>query len=155
MAFYYQGIFKPKNPKKYKGNVNKIIFRSGLEKRFMLFLDNCPLIKIWNSEEIVVPYTSVDGKRHRYFVDFYVKTEIGQEWMVELKPFKQTKPPKKNNKNYLTESITFVKNQLKWESATKYAVSKGMRFVVITDKEIKAEYSDKKLYENLKESLEF
>ena len=30
----YSGIFKPFNKKKYKGNVNNIIYRSSWEKRF-------------------------------------------------------------------------------------------------------------------------
>ena len=31
-------------------------------------------VQEWGSEEIVIPYVSpVDGKRHKYYPDFYVK----------------------------------------------------------------------------------
>lgn len=153
MAYYMQGIFKPRNPKKYKGDVNKVIYRSGLERRFMLFLDNNSLIKIWSSEEYVVSYIGVDGKAHRYFIDFFVELNNGKKLLIELKPDKQRKPPKKNAKNYLKESITYVTNQLKWESAEKYAKKNGMKFVVVTDKQVKSDYSDNKILENIKESF--
>lgn len=43
----YKGRFTPKNPKKYVGDVNGIIYRSGLEKKFMLKLDSNPDVTYW------------------------------------------------------------------------------------------------------------
>lgn len=34
---YYQGKYKPKNPEKYVGDINNIIFRSSWERNFFFF----------------------------------------------------------------------------------------------------------------------
>ena len=40
----------------------------------MKWCDITHSVQEWGSEEIIIPYISpVDGKRHRYFPDFYVK----------------------------------------------------------------------------------
>ena len=103
----YKGKFKPKNPKKYKGNPTNIIYRSLLERRFMVYLDNTPAVLKWSSEEIIIPYVSpLDNRVHRYFPDFYMKykNSSGQivEDLIEVKPFKQTSPP--NPKRKLTKT---------------------------------------------------
>jgi hypothetical protein len=74
MAKYYQGRFKPKNPKKYMGDPTNIIYRSGWEFKLMRYLDVHPDVIEWGSEELIVPYRSpIDGRMHRYFPDFLVK----------------------------------------------------------------------------------
>ena len=74
MTSYYQGKFKPTNPKKYRGNPTNIIFRSGWELKFMKFCDTNKDILEWGSEEVIIPYKSpLDGRYHRYFPDFSVK----------------------------------------------------------------------------------
>ena len=57
----------------------------------MKWCDITPSVTEWGSEEIIIPYISpVDGRRHRYFPDFYVK--IGnKKYLVEVKPLRQTK----------------------------------------------------------------
>ncbi len=40
----HQGYFKPKNPQKYKGDPTNIIYRSGWELKFMLYVDSHPEI---------------------------------------------------------------------------------------------------------------
>ena len=94
----YKGKFRPKNPKKYKGNPTNIIYRSLLERRFMVYLDNTPAVLKWSSEEIIIPYVSpIDNRVHRYFPDFYMKfknkSNITVEQLIEIKPSKHTKPP--------------------------------------------------------------
>ena len=60
----------------------------------MKWCDFTPSIQEWGSEEIIIPYISpVDGKRHRYFPDFYVKIQ-NRKYLVEVKPFRQTMEPK-------------------------------------------------------------
>ena len=69
----YKGYFKPKNPKKYKGDPTNIIYRSSWECKLMIRLDEDPNVISWGSEEIIIPYRSpIDNKIHRYFVDFIV-----------------------------------------------------------------------------------
>ena len=67
----YKGKFTPKNPHKYRGDVNNIVFRSSWEYKLMKFLDDYDDVLEYGSEEIIIPYISpLDGKMHRYFVDF-------------------------------------------------------------------------------------
>ena len=69
----YQGKYKPKNPKKYKGDPSNIIYRSGWELKLMIRLDEDEQIISWGSEEIAIPYISpLDNKIHRYYPDFLV-----------------------------------------------------------------------------------
>ena len=93
----YKGKFHPSNRTKYKGDPDNITYRSLWERQVMKSLDENPNIVEWASEEVVIPYRSpIDGKMHRYFPDFYVKTSIGEQWLIEIKPKIQTKPPKKS-----------------------------------------------------------
>lgn len=104
-------------------------------------MDNNPSILRWGSEEVVIVYRSpVDGKKHRYYVDFVMemkdKTGNIKTILIEVKPKKQTSPPKKpekKTKTYLMESKTWAVNQAKWEAAKKVADSRGWEFHIITE----------------------
>lgn len=141
---FKQGYYKPKNPQKYKGDVNNVIYRSSWEKLFFVWADMNPAVLQWSSEEIVIPYVcDTDNKIHRYFVDAFirVKNKDGTivDCIVEIKPEAQTLPPKfpgKQTARYLNEVHTFVKNQSKWEAAKRYAEDRRMRFLIITEKEL-------------------
>ena len=62
----YSGKYKPRNPKKYKGNPTKIIYRSNWEKKFMHFCDSTDSILEWGSEEVIIPYRCpTEGRVHR------------------------------------------------------------------------------------------
>ena len=105
----YKGKYRPTNRKKYRGDVNNIIYRSLWERTFMKYCDDNPDIIEWGSEEIIIPYVSpIDGRRHRYFPDFFVKTSKGDKFLIEVKPKSQTKPPKvprrKTKKLYVATS---------------------------------------------------
>ena len=106
----YSGIFRPSNPQKYVGDYKNIIYRSSWECRVMNWLDKNPDILSWASEEVIVPYISpTDGKWHRYFPDFIAKIKqkdgTVMTYIIEVKPFEQTKMPvqKKKTKRYLKE----------------------------------------------------
>lgn len=138
------GLFKPKNPKKYRGNVKNIVYRSSWELKMMMSLDKDPNVIEWSSEEHTVSYKSpVDRKWHRYFPDMIV-TKIEpdksvQTYMIEIKPKKQTQPPKKSNKrtkSYINEVNTWGVNQAKWTFAEEYCKKKGWKFVIMTEKEL-------------------
>lgn len=141
---FLQGVFKPKNPKKYRGDPTKIIYRSSWERKFMDYCDLKDSIMEWSSESTVVPYRfDMDGKMHRYFIDFRItvreKDDSVQTYLVEIKPEKKTKPPKKptrKSKSYLFESMEYVKNQNKWDAARKYAVDRGWKFIVLTEHDL-------------------
>lgn len=140
---YHQGKYTPKNPEKYVGDVSNIVYRSGWEKRAMIFFDNNPSILKWGSEEHQVPYVSpVDSRVHRYFPDFLVllKNRDGQirRVMVEVKPSAQCKAPtgSKKTKRFLTEVSTYLVNQAKWKAATEWCNSNGFEFMIITEREL-------------------
>ena len=72
----YKGKFRPSIPMKYLGDYRNIIYRSLWELKFMKYCDSNQNILEWGSEEFFIPYTSpVDGKRHRYYPDFYIKVK--------------------------------------------------------------------------------
>ncbi len=140
----YKGLFKPKHPEKYKGNIKNIVYRSSWEMAFMLKLDHDVNILEWQSEEFCIPYTDpTDNSYHRYFPDFWYKDKANQCYVIEIKPSVQTKVPKrptgtsgKAYKRFITEAKTFARNQAKWESAQRYCVNKGWTFLVLTEKEL-------------------
>jgi len=130
----YSGRYIVKNPKKYEGDFNKVKYRSLWERQAFKWLDNNLGVIGWSSEEVIVPYRcKTDGKVHRYFVDLFIRTKNGKVFLIEIKPKKQTLPPKKpsrKTKRYLSEVMTYAKNQSKWEAATAYANKYGMTFEV-------------------------
>ena len=102
----YSGLYKPVNPKKYRGNPTRIIYRSLWERKFMVFCDNNPSILEWGSEEVIIPYRCpTDGRVHRYYPDFYIKVreKSGKltKYIIEVKPKKQTSPPHAKDKSCL------------------------------------------------------
>ena len=140
----YSGRFKPRNPQKYIGDPNNIIYRSSWECKMMSWLDQNPSIISWASEELIVPYISpVDNRKHRYFPDFIVKmrTKDGtlKTMMLEVKPKKQTIQPeirKRITKQYLAEVQTWGVNQAKWKAATEYCLDRGWEFRLITEEHL-------------------
>lgn len=138
MAFKtYQGIYKPNNKTKYKGDVTNVVYRSHWEKCVFMWCDKNSEVLEWSSEEIVIPYLhEVDKKIHRYFVDVYIKYKSGETVLVEIKPDAQTKPPTGNRRTrkYLEEGLTFVQNQCKWRAAQEFAEDRGWKFVIWTEK---------------------
>lgn len=137
----YSGKFSPKNKNKYKGNLNNIEYRSSWELTFFRWCDNNPKVVRWNSEEVIIPYFSkADNKHRRYFMDIWMKLSDGREFIFEIKPEKETKPPtkpkrmtEKAKKRLLKEAYTFQVNQDKWEAALKFSKQKGWTFKVLTE----------------------
>jgi hypothetical protein len=70
---------------------------------------------------------------HRYFVDLKITFATGAVYLIEIKPKKETVQPKKptrQTKRYITEVMTYVKNQSKWTAADIYAQQRGWIFEV-------------------------
>ena len=140
MAKSYQGLYKPTHPKKYVGDPKKIVYRSLLERRFMRYCDLNQDILFWASEELPIRYFNpIDKKYHSYFPDFVVKTSKQKKYMIEVKPSRQIGKPKlgkKKSKTYMRESFEYIKNQAKWQAAKSYCDDKGMKFKLITEKDL-------------------
>lgn len=140
----YKGKYIPTNPQKYKGNPNAIIFRSLWELKLFKYLDLSSNVLEWGSEEVIIKYVSpVDGKVHRYFVDCYAKIvdKDGnvRKFLIEVKPKKETLPPKKPKRQtpkYIREVYKYMTNLSKWRQASAYAEKYGMKFIILTEEEL-------------------
>ena len=135
----YSGKFQPIHTHKYKGDSNKIVFRSLWERQVFVWCDSNPGVLEWSSEEVIVPYVCrSDGKPHRYFVDLYVKLENGNVLLIEIKPHVQTQKPvfskRKKQSSMLVEAVTYAKNVSKWEAAEEYCRKRGWMFQIWTEK---------------------
>ncbi len=139
-----KGYFKPRHPKKYIGDVNKIVYRSSWELSFMNFLDNNESIEQWGSEIIAIPYRKpTTGRIHKYYPDFWIKYknkngDVVQE-VIEVKPEKETKQPTtvgKNKKTQLYEALTWSINKAKFKSARLFCDKYGMKWRVLTERHI-------------------
>ena len=140
MSKSFKGIYKPIKPEKYVGNPNNIVYRSLLERKFMVYCDNNPGITNWASEELAIRYYNpVDKKYHRYYPDFIVRTIKGDKILIEIKPSRQCKPPKtptKKTRAFMRSSFEYIKNRAKWEAATRYADDNNAKFKLITEKDL-------------------
>ena len=137
---FHKRKYTPIFPEKYTGDPTNIIMRSSWETMFASWCDKNPSVVKWSSEETIIPYRCpTDNHIHRYFVDFKITVNTGKSYLVEVKPYNQTQLPEypgKRTQRYLIESLTFMKNQAKWEAATNYAKDRGWEFKIITEHEL-------------------
>ncbi len=143
MAESIKSKYKPENPRKYKGDYKNIICRSSWERKFCRWCDLNESILEWGSEEFFIPYRAPDGKVRRYFPDFIMKVKENngeiKTYVIEVKPAKQTKPPKKKKrvtKSYIYECTTYAVNQAKWKAADEWCKDHKIEFKIITEKEL-------------------
>jgi len=143
---YQQGVFPIKHPEKYKGSL-PAIYRSKPEFRLMKYFDTIDRVVEWGSESVIIPYIKpVDGKVHRYYIDFYCKFRNPDgtftKWLIEYKPYRQTIMPvkgRKSEKTWLYQEIFWATNMSKFKAATEYAHSIGAKFQVLTEKDLPPE----------------
>ena len=144
MAESIKSRYKPVNPKKYQGNPNNIICRSSWERKFCQWADKKESVISWASEEISIPYISPkDNRSHKYYPDFLIKVKESSDkikiYVVEVKPKKQTIPPKKRKritKSYIYECQTYAVNQAKWRAASEFCKDNRIEFKIITEDEL-------------------
>ena len=140
----YKGNYRPSSPKKYKGNLHNIVYRSLWERKFMIYCDKNENILEWASEELAVPYRSpIDNRVHRYFPDFYIKVKESngtiKKKIIEIKPQKQCIEPKVKkitSKGYIFEVVQYAKNQAKWRAAKEWCLDHGYEFQVLTEHDL-------------------
>jgi hypothetical protein len=140
----YNGKFSPKNINKYLGDPTNIWWRSLWERRVMVHLDENTKVIEWSNEEIIIPYLSpVDNRWHRYFPDFFAKIKNKdnqfESFVIEVKPKKQSAPPKrpgKITKSYINEVVTWGINEAKWKAADEYCKDRNWKFIVLTEDQL-------------------
>ena len=136
--------YTPIYPSKYQGNTKHIICRSSWERKFCQWCDKNSSIIYWASEEISIPYVSPkDNRVRRYYPDFLIKVQeknnIVKTYVVEVKPKKQTLPPKPRKrvtKSYLYECTTYAVNQAKWKAANEFCKDNRIEFKIVTEDEL-------------------
>ncbi len=153
---YKQGLFIPKNSEKVikKNSQGGLFYRSGLEHKMCIYLDENPNIIKWNSELIKIPYiknawnntlVEMNQTEHVYYPDFYyeLKKNDGSitKIVAEVKPYTETQPPKLNPnytakqlKNFEYSLKEYAKNLDKWKYCIEWCKNKGIEFHIITDK---------------------
>ena len=138
----YKGKFKPKNKEKYSGDITKIRYLSLWERQAFRWCDTSPRVKYWSSEEIVIPYRyRVDGRVHRYHVDLLVEWSGGGTSLIEIKPDKETRPPKvpkRKTKRYVNAVQTYIKNEDKWSAARQWCEKNDVRWEIWTENTFKS-----------------
>jgi hypothetical protein len=135
----YKSTYTPINEEKYVGDQDPIC-RSSWERAFCKWCDFNKNVVHWSSETVVIPYISkVDKKLHRYYVDFVVEFVDSKVVLFEIKPFKETQPPKvrKRTKRFLYEMKTYATNTSKWKAASEFAKRKGVSFQILTEHELR------------------
>lgn len=152
-----QGYYQLKNPKKYKGETNEIIFRSGWEYAVMRHCDLSNDIVEWSSEPIGIKYVSpIDNKVHDYFVDFYIcivtETNEVKRYLAEVKPIKdykdkpifEGKQTVKKMESYKQRMKTWLINNAKFKYAKEYAKVLNMEFIILNEDSIFGKAINKK-----------
>jgi hypothetical protein len=141
---FNQGEFSPKHPEKYKGTY-PIIWRSRWELKMCMVLDERPDVIQWGSESVAIPYHHpFKDRTARYFPDFIadIRDKEGKvtRWLIEIKPAKETtaptRKPRQRTKTWMYAEATWMINQRKWEAAQKFCQQNGMKFKLITEKEL-------------------
>ena len=92
-----------------------------------------------------IPYFDPTTRKvRRYFPDFYMKVRdrdgVITRYIVEVKPKRQVKrpekTPRKREKTFLNEVITWEKNQAKWKAAQEFCEDRMFKFKIITEDEL-------------------
>lgn len=135
---YAKGFYTVKNTDKYVGT-NSPKYRSSWEFNFMKFCDENPSVIHWASEAIRIPYRNpITNKPTIYVPDFfmvYVDRDGKQHSeLIEIKPEKQT--VYEMAKRSAVNKEQWIINQAKWASAQAWCAKKGIRFRVITERDI-------------------
>lgn len=137
-------IFVPSNPEKYSGKL-PIITRSSWEMSLARWLDATPAVLEWSSESLIIQYFNpVKQRIARYHPDFTAKIRNKEGrvnvFVIEIKPYKETKPPRssirKSKKTMLTEEKTYIVNQAKWQAAESYCKRHGYVFKIMTERDL-------------------
>jgi len=108
----------------YTGNVwlprlrRKIHYRSNLERRILLEIDNFPLVADIESEKLDIEYPW-RGITCRYVPDLLLRLADGRVWLIEIKPASQ---------------LSEQRNLVKFDAAKRFCANMGdhLRFGVLT-----------------------
>lgn len=123
----------------------EIEYKSSLERTAFRYCDMNKHVMKWSCEPFAIRYLKpTTGRVHRYFVDLFIEFQNGQKFLVEIKPYSETVEPKKPSKktqkailNYQKALQTFAVNSAKWSAAEQFCSEKGLKFIILTEHELK------------------
>jgi len=134
MIKWAQGVFVPRNPKKYVGKGNPR-YRSGWEWSFFQFCDNNDAVLEWASEAIAIKYRHpFTGKVTNYVPDIFMRyrtksNKICTE-IIEIKPRKQSIIEGKMSER---DRMVVAVNHAKWQAARAWCQKSGIVFRVLNE----------------------
>jgi hypothetical protein len=104
----------------------------------MNFLDNNPSVVSWASEAIFIPYRDpLTGRNTIYVPDFlivYVSRDGSRHAeCIEIKPSTQSTMESAKS---LRDRAAVVRNQAKWQAATRWCKQNGLTFRVLTEQQM-------------------
>lgn len=144
MGKFAKALYTPKNPDKYMGAVDKIIYRSSWELAVMRMLDQHPHVTGWMSEPKIgghgIPYKNPLTNRHTVYIpDFLVVFQKNGKSVVEMwevKPAKEVAgygwTSRLSKKDKLAQAVNWVK----WQAAASYCAKRSIFFRVLTEDQI-------------------
>jgi len=138
MSRFARGKFIPKHPEKYIGNKTPT-YRSSWEWSFMNTCDTHPSIQRWASEAISIPYRDpLTNRQTIYIPDFFIQyvDKTGKMFveLIEVKPSNQATLESVGKSKY--NQAQFVKNQAKWQAAQIWCKRQGIKFRVLSEKDL-------------------
>jgi hypothetical protein len=138
MSRFARGKFIPKHPEKYIGNKTPT-YRSSWEWSFMNTCDTHPAIQRWASEAISIPYRDpLTNRQTIYIPDFFIQyvDKTGKMFveLIEVKPSNQATLESVGKSKY--NQAQFVKNQAKWQAAQIWCKRQGIKFRVLSEKDL-------------------
>lgn len=148
---FKRGYYQPINEHKYIQPKDKTMnkkpipeYRSSYELQAMRYADANPAIIKWGAECFTIPYIKpTDMQQHRYYIDMYLEFSSGDKFLVEIKPFAETIPPKPPRKSsdkadyyYQLALQTYAVNQAKWSAAKRFGEMNNMKFIILTEREL-------------------
>jgi len=149
MAKYNQGVFHPLNTEKCKNPPNRpIVFRSSWEAMMFKWCDRNANVLEWSSEQHRIPYIDPrNGRTKIYLPDIWCKVKLDdgriEEQIIEVKPLSETpsfavaRYKETGRKPSAYRQTMLLINQAKFKAAEQWCKMHGMRFIIMTENEIR------------------
>lgn len=147
---YKEGLFTPRNPEKYIGDLADIVYRSSWEEHAFKFLDNNPNVIHWAAEPLPIAYLKPVPRSRQYpegfrpanyfpdlFVEYVNRDGTVIKELIEIKPLKQTKRSRSKKESVrLQEDYVHAVNHAKWNAAKAWCEKYGIKFSILTEKSL-------------------
>lgn len=142
-SHFKQGYFDVSKSSKYFGP-KPVIYRSGLEFKFMVWCEHSNRVVRWTSEPTHIKYVCPEtGRERKYYIDFIIEMENGDKFLVETKPYAQMKDAEVFSKyakqlgrlpKITKDNKVAAKNDAKWKYTKTFCDKNGYKFIIITER---------------------